>query len=193
MRQPPRPTTKVTYVLLACQAPLPHAEPVAAVAGPFVVVVARASLSVASPRGVASGRPEGMPGRSPPPPLPGAARGAGSPPRARPTRIPGGAPTPAPPPREEATGAGAGRIAAPSLVSPAILGVSAGDRADQLDVFGGPLGVRHGSDGFGPPRAIARPSRRPGRQGPGRGLPQAVAWGLRTSGADALEGRRPRW
>ncbi len=54
-------------MLLACQAPLPHAEPVAVVAGPFVVVVARASLSVASPRGVAPGRPEGMPGRSPPP------------------------------------------------------------------------------------------------------------------------------
>ncbi len=75
-------------MLLACQAPLPHAEPVAVVAGPFVVVVARASLSVASPRGVAPGRPEGMPGRSPPPTLPGACPGPprGSPPPRRPDR-----------------------------------------------------------------------------------------------------------
>jgi hypothetical protein len=78
MRQPPRPTTKMTYVLLACQAPLPHAEPVAVVAGPFVV--ARASLSVASPRGVDPGRPEGMPGRSLTPTLPGAALSRPGPP-----------------------------------------------------------------------------------------------------------------
>jgi hypothetical protein len=129
-------------MLLACQAPLSHAEPVAVVAGPFVV--ARASLSVASPRGVAPGRPEGMPGRSPLPTLPRAARGlpgaCPGPPRGIHAPTPAGPPGPAPgrwrhgtrprgstgaraPHREEAPGAGAGRIAAPSLVSSAILGV----------------------------------------------------------------------
>jgi hypothetical protein len=44
-----------------------------------------------------------------------------------------------------------------------------------------------------PPRARSHVSHRRGRHGPGRGLPRAVAEGVRTSGADVLEGRRPRW
>ena len=72
------------------------------VAGPFVVV-ARASLSVASPRGVAPGRPGGMPGQSPPP---HAARGRQGLPRAvgATARVPGGAPAPRSP-----SGGGDGR------------------------------------------------------------------------------------
>jgi hypothetical protein len=140
MRQPSRPTTKMTYVLLACQAPLPHAEPVAAVAGPFVVV-ARVSLSVSVPPWSCP-RPAG--GNAGPIPAPHAARGRQGPAPGRPEGstppTPAGPPGPAPgrwrhgtrprgstgaraPHREEAPGAGAGRIAAPSLVSSAILGV----------------------------------------------------------------------
>ena len=48
-------------------------------------------------------------------------------------------------------------------------------------------GLRCGRDDGSP-----RPPRRRGRPGPGRGLPRAVAEGARTSGAEALEGRRPR-
>ena len=84
---------------LVCQAPLPHAAPVAVVAGPLVVV-ARASLTVASPRGVAPGRPEES--RADP----------------RPPRCQGPAPGRPGDPRPHA-----GRIAASSLVSSAILGV----------------------------------------------------------------------
>ena len=123
-------------MLLACQAPLPHAEPVAVVAGPFVVVVARASLSVASPRGVAPGRPEGMPGRSRPPRCPGppgapgpapgaegstphAGRAARACPGPAPARGPGGAPR-----RASPSGGGAAPAPAGSQRPPLYLPLS---------------------------------------------------------------------
>ena len=169
-RQPPRPTTRMTYMLLACQAPLPYAGPVAVVAGPFVVV-ARASLSVASPvalppAGRRECRADPRPPRRPRPPgaCPGPPRGihaptSAGPPGPAPGRSaprhasPGGAGARAPH-QEEATGAGAGRIAAPSLVSSAILNVKRREaRRPTRRVRGGTLEVRRGSSGLGPPRA----------------------------------------
>ena len=110
-------------MLLVCQAPLPHAAPVAVVAVPFIVVVARASLSMSVPPWSCP-RPAG--GDAGPILAPHAARGRPGhrePATGEADPHPRGSTGARDSPSRGGNGHGAGRIAAPSLVSPAILGV----------------------------------------------------------------------